>query len=751
MPKIGEIYYLNKSNKEGFEPLIQTLSYEERKVTVKNLEQNNIDTDDKNTNPEDEKSSAEEVENTNSGKANPKADENGAEKAPEAEETAETAEQESEESAAEEPEQAETTEQPEAKEKEEADQPSEEEEVQEVKTDAESEADADSNPEAEPEVDESPVDEEDATDEKAEAEVQTEEAGEETDESEEEDGDAEAYYQEIVDRAKELVVQTDWTFVTTELANLAQQVAEGPESVSEKTSKFIDEFKELRENFEEKKKQHYEEQNRKKEENLAKKKELLKSLSDIVNEKNWTATREVGKIQNQWDNIKLLPQGEAESLNERFKELMDEFEDHKVDRLVKKLQKEEENLELKLLLLDKMDALTKQLDEKTPDFNELEDKFNKLISQWRKVGRVPSDKNQDLWDRFNAVQDTFNELRFKYDKVYRQKIEKALDKKKKLVKEAEALVDMENIAQAARKVNKLHKAWKKAGNLPQKDENEMWDKFKAATDAFNEKKSNNIELLREQEEKNLDKKYELIEKARETKDTDDFDAGHQIMQDLMKKWKKIGPVPRKKSSKIWKKFKGEMDVFYDRRREAFKGKREDQKENLQKKQEILKKLEELGSHDDPALAVQEAKKLQQAFKDIGYVPIKMKNKIWKQYREACDVIYDRYRALGSNLGMEKKLASQGVEPEDRKKIIKYQKESEKLKKEVSKLESEMIQYEEAKTRFKPTKKGNSLRDELQDKIDKAESAIEEKEDRISYLEKEIDIIKSNSADDDEEE
>ena len=580
----------------------------------------------------------------------------------------------------------------------------------------------------------------------------TEETAEVSDSEESEDGeDAESFYTEIVERAKELVVQTDWAFVTTELANLAQDVAEGPESTSDKAKELINEFQELRENFEEKKRKHYEEQNKKKEENLTKKKELLKSLSDIVSEEKWTATKQVSKIKGQWESIKLLPQGEAEGLDSRFNELMEEFEDHKVDRLVKKLQQEEENLELKLLLLDKMDNLVKKLEDKSPDFEELEDQFNKLISQWRKVGRVPSEKNQDLWDRFNKVQDTFNDIRFKVDKKYRKVIEKALNKKKKLVKEAEALVDQDNIAKAARKVNKLHKAWKKAGNLPQKDENEMWDLFKAATDKFNEYKAENLDQLREQEEKNLDKKYNLIEKANEVKTTDDFDKGHQTMQSLMGQWKKIGPVPRKKSSKIWKEFKGAMDEFYDRRREAFKGQRKDQKENLAKKEEILEQLRELGTHDDPVIAVQEAKKLQKEFKDIGYVPIKMKNKIWKQYREACDVIYDRYRAVGSDLGMEKKLANQGIDPDARKDIIKYQKERKKLKKEVSKLESEMIQYQEAKTYFKPTNRGNALKDELQEKIDKAENAIAEKSERIQELKKEIDQLKRNASDEDGDE
>ncbi|MDR9416788.1 MAG: DUF349 domain-containing protein [Gracilimonas sp.] len=578
------------------------------------------------------------------------------------------------------------------------------------------------------------------------------EAGEvEEDNHEGSDEETESFYAEITKRAKELVVQTDWAFVTTELANMAQKVSEGPEPVSDKAKKLYQEFEELRENFEEKKRAYYEEQNKKKEKNLAKKKDLLNKLSDIVSEENWTATKEVGKIKGQWESIKLLPKNEIDALEEKFKALMDEFEDHKVDRLVKKLQKEEENLELKLLLLDKMDALVKKLEEETPDFEDLEDQFNKLISQWRKVGRVPSDKNQSLWDRFNAVQDTFNEVRFKVDKKYRKKIEKALEKKKKLVKEAEALVDQENIAKAARKVNKLHRAWKKAGNLPQKDENDMWDKFKAATDAFNQMKSDNIDKLREQEEKNLEKKHDLIKEAQEIKGTDDFEKGHQVMQSLMSKWKNIGPVPRKKSSKIWKQFKGEMDEFYDRRREAFKDERKDQKENLEKKEEILEKLDELGKHDDPALAVQEAKQLQEEFKNIGYVPIKMKNKIWKRYREACDVIYDRYRALGSDLGMEKKLANQGIDPDTRKDIIKFQKERDKLKKDVSSLESEVIQWEEAKTYFKPTNRGNALLDELQEKIDNAESTIEKKQDRIAELRKNIDQLKRSSEPESDEE
>ncbi len=561
-------------------------------------------------------------------------------------------------------------------------------------------------------------------------------------EIEEAEASTSEYYTPILSKIKEVLGSKDWGLITNEFANAKLKIQEGPAPDSESLS-LLSEFDRLKEDFEKRREAHYEELNKKREENLKKKKDLLKEFAEIINEEKWTATKEVSKLKSNWDQITQLPKGEAEVLNERFSSLMKEFDSHKVDRLVKKLEKEEENLTLKLLLLDKMDKLNESSDKKDADFEALDKDFNELLSQWRKVGRVPNDKNQGVWDRFNAAQDTFNDLRFKHDKEYRKSIEKALQKKKNLVAEAEALVDQDNIAKAARKVNKLHKSWKKAGNLPQKDENELWDKFKAATDAFNDKKSDNIDVLREQEEKNYDKKLKLIEQAEAVQDTDDFDKGHSTMQSLMDQWKKIGPVQRKKSNKIWKKFKSAMDVFYERRRDHFKDRRGEEKENLEKKKEILDKLIELGTHEDPVKAVEEAKKLQAEFKDAGYVPIKAKNKIWKQYREACDVIYERYRASGSDLGMERKLAKQGVDADDRKEVIKLRKERSALKKEISKLESESIQYEEAKTFFKPTNKGNKLKEELQEKIDKAEKQKNKKQSRLNEIAKELNDIMSS--------
>lgn len=567
-----------------------------------------------------------------------------------------------------------------------------------------------------------------------------------TDQSTSESGEnAGFYYQKIRQKAEEFVLQPDWAFVSNELANLALKISEGPEPDSEDAKQAIAAFQLLRDEFEGRKKMHFEELNQKRADNLERKKKILKQLSDLVEVQNWTATKEIRTIQQQWEQIKLLPASEVDALNNRFDTLIEEFENHKVDRLVKKLQKEEENLTLKLLLLEKIQELNKKADHATADFTALNDELQDLQNQWRKVGRVPLDRNQPTWDQFYSVLDTFNELRYKHDTAYRNSVEKALQKKQKLIKEAESLLDMEDLADAARRVNKLHKLWKKTGNLPQKEENELWDAFKAATDAFNDKKSENLEELRAIEQKNYELKLALVKQAISIKEAENNEKGHQKMQDLMAQWKKIGPVPRKKSSKIWKQFKEVMDDFYDKRREHFKDVRKTHKENLKKKNEIIEQLNALVDHEDPSIAVQEAKKLQDAFKEIGHVPIKLKNKIWKDYREVCDKIYGNYRSSGTDLGMERKLASEGLDPSARKEVISSQKKLDAAMKTITALEGEIIQYQEAKTYFKPTNKGNALLDDLDNKIASAKNKLDQKHAEAFELKKAIDLLKNNGS------
>jgi hypothetical protein len=574
-------------------------------------------------------------------------------------------------------------------------------------------------------------------------EVSGDEAGEEKTEETGKDDESITYYKELADKAKELMKMSDWAYVSMEFDNIDLQWEEGPDPGDSEIRSLKDKIDSLRTEFEQKKIDHYEEQKRIRLENLEKKKDLLRQLNEIIDGKKWTRTKDIARIKGRWEHIKPIPAEEVEKLQAQFDTLISTFDEHKVDRLVKQKQQEEDNLTGKLVILEKMEGFSEKLEEKS-DWKDLEKNFEELNKQFRKIGRVPSEKNQEIWDRYHKAQDTFHSMRFKHDKKYRSDIERFLSQKKKLIDEAEALIDSDDLADAARKVNKLHRRWKKTGNLPQKDENEMWDRFKAATDAFNDKKSENLDVLREQEDENYNEKLKLIEKANELKDSEDWEATHKEFQKLMNTWKNIGPVPKRLSGKIWKKFKVAMDHFYDKRRDHFKEVKEERKDNLKEKEEALEKLAELKSHEDPIKAVELAKPLQDEFKKAGYVPIKHKNRMWKEYRETCDVIYDRFRAAKTAVEVVGRQNLGQFSTDDITDIKNKQNEVNKLKKTVIKLSSELIQMKESLSYFKPAGKTSSLLDDVKKRIENAEKNLNDKEKRLEDLEREIDKIKNEA-------
>lgn len=573
---------------------------------------------------------------------------------------------------------------------------------------------------------------------------QDSEAAEEPDDDQEADNPVE-YYRAIVKKARDLSKQSDWPYVSMELNNLSHQWSEGPDTDTDEVKKLFQKFNDTVEHFEQRKEDHYEKLNKQKQENLETQKRLLKELEGIVSNKTWTATKRVSQMKGQWNRIGSLPSDHEGNLDDRFEELVGIFNDHKVDRLVQKRQKKEDNLMLKLTILEKMEGITKSLDHTTENWEKVEEEFEDLTKQWKKVGRVPKEKSDHVWERYKSAQDEYYDRKYKYNSEHQSKVDKFRHKKEKICEEAEELLEEEDLATAARKINKLHRRWKKTGNLPQRAEDELWDRFKAATDAFNERKSKNQDKIKKQEEEHYQQKLELIDEANAIKDTDDFDKGHSRMQNLMDRWKKVGPVERKRSNKIWKKFKGAMDVFYDRRREHFKEVKEQRKENLERKKEILQELRELGKHEDPIEAVDIAKDLQEKFKDAGYVPIKQKNKMWKKYREVCDVIYDRFRAAKSGDQFDQELAKAELDTDDRNKIQKLRKEFKKVKSQARELEKEKLQYEETKTYFKPSNSENPLLDEVEGKIENVQQKLEKKQSKMEDLTDQMEDIREDSG------
>lgn len=588
--------------------------------------------------------------------------------------------------------------------------------------------------------------EEVVAEEKEESAIEASEASEGSEDGPEQDtggSDTKSFYAALAEKAETLLEIKEWGQAFKELDQIDENWNHGPEHGDVPVKEFRDRINAVRKEIEKRKAEYQEKQAEQRLQNLEKKKGLLENFSEIVTAEKWDAEKEVKRIKSKWDQIRALPHGEGEKLQEKFDKLNSVFDEHKVDQLVRKLQIEEENLAGKMIVLDKMDQFVKSLEGKKEGWANFEKELNTLDKQWRKIGRIPLEKTQETWDRYHKALQAFHDLRFREDEAYRKSIEKFLSQKKQLIAEAEALVDIEDLAEASRKVNKLHRRWKKIGNLPQIEENELWDRFKAASDAFNQKKADNIDVLRDQEEDNLKEKMDLIVAAEKLKDSEEWEETHKELQNLMNRWKDVGPVPKRKSGKIWKKFKGAMDAFYEKRRDHFKDVKEERKDNLKEKKQVIDELKALQSHENPIEAVELAKPLQEKFKEAGYVPLKYKNKLWKDYREACDVIYERFRAVKSAADVVGKENVSDFSADDIADIRKKQKEADNLRKQVKKMSDEVLQMKESLSYFKASK-GSTVLEDAHARIADMEKKIDKNEDSLAALEKEIDLMMKDS-------
>jgi conjugal transfer/entry exclusion protein len=250
-------------------------------------------------------------------------------------------------------------------------------------------------------------------------------------------------------------------------------------------------------------------------------------------------------------------------------------------------------------------------------------------------------------------------------------------------------------------------------------------------------------VLRDQEEDNLKEKLELITEAEKLKDSEEWEETHKALQNLMNRWKNIGPVPKRKSGKIWKKFKGAMDAFYEKRRDHFKDVKEERKDNLKEKKQVIEELKALQSHENPMEAVELAKPLQEKFKEAGYVPLKYKNKLWKDYREACDIIYERFRAVKSAADVVGKENVSDFSADDIADIRKKQKEADNLRKQIKKMSDEVLQMKESLSYFKASK-GSTVLEDAHARIANMEKEIDKNEDALAVLEKAIDLMMKDS-------
>ncbi|MEX2396383.1 MAG: DUF349 domain-containing protein, partial [Balneolales bacterium] len=549
-------------------------------------------------------------------------------------------------------------------------------------------------------------------------------------------------FEEIVTKAESLSAGSDWQYTGLEFDNLRLKWEKLPvPEQKDALSKLWGKFKAAEDTYYRRRTEYQNQQREKRQMNLEKRQLILDKFQKLVDNKKWQATDEVKSIQRRWESIKKLPADEAKKQDVKFEELLGVFDKNKVEYLVQTRQKEEDNLSGKLAIIDKLTLILSEVNPETKNWDALDHQVEELSRQWKKIGSAPKEQSNQVWDKFRTSKDEYFVRKLEFNPAYKKELERNYQKMLAICVETEKLKEEKDIALAARQVNILHKKWKKIGPVPQEHNQPLWDRFKTASDEFNKRKEENIDVLRDQEKTNYETKKALCEQAETLSETDDLIKGAREMDALMSQWKEVGPVPKNKSGKIWRRFKKAMDVFYKKRRSFFKEQREDQKKNYEDKKKVIEEINQLAEHENAGEAVNLVKPLQEKFNKIGFVPIKKKDSIYKEFKQACDVVYDRARS--ESKGSEPKSAK-FAKPQESNTTRKLGSEIHKLKKECDKLNDEILHFDDYITFVKPSKKGNQLRDQIQDKIDSAREKLEGKQQRIEDLRRELDKVEDDA-------
>ena len=301
-----------------------------------------------------------------------------------------------------------------------------------------------------------------------------------------------------------------------------------------------------------------------------------------------------------------------------------------------------DNLEQKKAILEEL----KQLIASEETLKKTYDDFRALQEKWKTIGQVPATENANLWNTYHFLVEKF------FDKVNINRelrdldMKKNLDAKISLCEKAEELLDEKSMSKAFKSLQKLHEEWKEIGPVPQDKKEEIWERFKAATDKINAIRREHYSKLQDEQNANLATKTALCEKAEELL-AEEY-ASIKVWQkksaelsELFKVWRTVGPAAKKQNEEIWARFKNVMDTFFAKKKEFFANLKDRQTENLERKINLCIEAEALQESNEWKKATERFKKIQEEWKTIGPVPKRHADKIWKRFRAACDTFFNR--------------------------------------------------------------------------------------------------------------
>jgi len=482
---------------------------------------------------------------------------------------------------------------------------------------------------------------------------------------------------------------------------------------------------------------HSEQIEKEKIQNLEAKKHILEELKALISsEETLKKTYDDFKLlQERWKAIGMVPKNEAPGMWQNYHFLIEKFFDKvKINKELKDLDLRK-NLEHKIELCEKAEELIIETSI-TKAFKRLQE----LHEEWKELGPVPQDKREEVWDRFKTASDKINERRHEFYGKIQEEQDANYAAKVVLCEQAEQLANKEynSIKQwqeSTQQVNELLKVWKSIGQASPKLNNEVWVRFKGQLDAYFANKKEFFGKLKEQQLHNYNLKVDLCVQAEALRLSTEWRNSSRDLIHLQEEWKKIGPVPRKHSDKIWKRFRAACDEFFQRKSEFFKNVQSAESENLVRKQELIRLLEDFEYSDNRQANLDKVKDIQRQWMETGHVPIKEKDRLQADYKTAINKIYDRLKVDANEQRMSnyRNRFENMKEHPDAHRIINKERNSLQIR--IDELKDEILLWENNIGFFANSKQANVLKLEFEAKIAKAKEELAGMEARKKFLQK----------------
>ena len=461
-----------------------------------------------------------------------------------------------------------------------------------------------------------------------------------------------------------------------------------------------------------------------KQDNLKRKLEILERIQQLAStpeeaNKNFD---EFKALQTEGKEIKAVPAERATELWKNYQLYVEQYYD--LLKLGHELRDYDfkKNLETKMRLIQQAEALAEN-----PDVLQAFNQLQTLHQEWKETGPVAKEIREDVWAKFKEASTIINKKHQAYFDAIKAREEENLTKKTALCEQLEAF-DTENLKNFAdwdgitQKIKELQAEWKTIGFAPQKMNTAIFERFRQGCDAFFEKKNAFFKDLKEELNTNLAKKKELVEKAEALMESTDWRSTGDILINLQKQWKEIGTVPRKYSEDLWKRFTSACDHFFEARQAATADVRNEEKANKEEKLGIIDQLKQLAETEGENV-IQQVKELQQKWSEVGHVPFRDKEKLYKEYRELCDKIYDAYGVSQAKrrLNNFRKNLAEKVENAGGS----LGSERQKMQRAYERMLAEIKTYENNIGFLNAgSKKGNSLVDAMNKKVEKLRSELD---------------------------